>query len=146
SGNACKAYGAVGVMQRPGRIHITWENDNALKLETDAGTQTRTFRFGAQTGAVGEPSWQGVSTAQWDVPGAGRGRGAPAAPPRNGSLRVVTTNMKPGYLRKNGVPYSERAVLTEYFNRIVGAQGEVYMTLTAMLEDPVYLTGPFVRT
>lgn len=145
TGNACKAYGAIGVMQRPGRMHITWDNDNALKVDLDAGTQTRTFRFGTQGGAAGEPSWQGVSTAQWEVPGAGR-RGAPVAPPRNGTLRVVTTNMKPGYLRKNGVPYSDKAVQTEYFNRIVGAQGDVYLTVTSMVDDPVYLTQPFVRT
>jgi hypothetical protein len=127
-------------------MHITWDNDNTLKVDLDAGTQTRVFRFGAPSGPAGEPSWQGVSAAFWDVPGAGRGRGAPVAPPRNGSLRVVTTSMKPGYLRKNGVPYSEKAVQTEYFNRIVGSQGEVYLTVTSMLDDPVYLTQPFVRT
>jgi hypothetical protein len=146
SGNACKAYGAVGVMQRPGRMHITWDNDNTLKVDLDAGTQTRMFRFAAQSGAPGEATWQGNSAAQWDLPGGGGRRGAPAALPRNGSLRVVTTNMKPGYLRKNGVAYSEKAVQTEYFNRIVGAQGEIYLTVTAMVDDPVYLTQPFVRT
>src|SRR5215471_8293545 len=45
-GNACRAYGAVGVMQRPGRLHITWADDNALKIEADAGTQTRLLHFG----------------------------------------------------------------------------------------------------
>src|SRR5258708_16747074 len=108
SGNACKAYGAVGVMQRPGRMHITWDNDNTLKMELDAGTQTRMFRFGAPT-AAGESTWQGNSVAQWDVPGGGGRRGAPAAAPRNGSLHVTTTNIKPGYLRKNGGPYREKA-------------------------------------
>ena len=44
-GNQCKAYGAVGVMQRPGRLHISWEDDNTLKIETDAGTQTRLLHF-----------------------------------------------------------------------------------------------------
>jgi len=146
AGNACKAYGAVGVMQRPGRVHIVWDNDTTLKMDLDAGAQTRVFRFGAQDAAAGEATWQGTSIAQWDVPGGGRGRGAPVAPPRNGSLRVVTTNMKPGYLRKNGAPYSEKAVQTEYFNRIEGAQGEIYLTVTSMVEDPVYLTQPFVRT
>ena len=50
-GNACKAYGAVGVMQRPGRLHITWQDDETLKLESDAGTQTRTFAFTAANGS-----------------------------------------------------------------------------------------------
>src|SRR5579871_651045 len=40
-GKACKAYGAVGIMQRPGRMHITWVDDNTLKIEIDTGTQTR---------------------------------------------------------------------------------------------------------
>lgn len=146
SGNVCKAYGAVGVMQRPGRLHITWQDENTLKMDLDAGMQSRIFRFGAPAAPAGEPTWQGNSVAQWDVPGAGRGRGAPVAPPRNGTLRVTTTNMKSGYLRKNGVPYSEKAVQTEYFNRIAGAQGEIYFAVTAMVDDPVYLNQPFVRT
>jgi hypothetical protein len=77
--------------------------------------------------------------------GGGRGRGG-AAPPKTGSLKVVTTNMKPGYLRKNGVPYSANAVLTEYFNLLTGADGQQYISLTAFVEDPVNLNGPFLRT
>ena len=52
--------------------------------------------------AAGTPTWQGDSTAQWER-GGGRG-----APPVGGSLTVVTRNMRPGYLRKNGVPARER--------------------------------------
>jgi hypothetical protein len=159
-GNACRAYGAVGVMQRPGRLHMTWDNDNALKLEADAGTQTRVLHFGqaAPASERGEPSWQGYSVAEWQVPGrrvilfgdepaavgARGGLTTPTAGP--GSLKVVTTNMKPGYLRKNGVPYSANAVLTEYFNVIEGAEHDIYLTVTAMVEDPMYLVQPFVRT
>jgi hypothetical protein len=139
-GKACKAYGAVGVMQRPGRLHISWEDDNTLKLEADAGAQTRTFHFGSTPASKGEPAWQGYSTAQWLRPG---GRGAL---PGGGQLKVVTTNMLPGYIRKNGVPYGAGAVLTEYFNRLDGAQGDVYISVTAMVEDPTYLTQPFVRS
>ena len=139
-GKACKAYGAVGVMQRPGRLHITWADDNTLKMEADAGTQTRLLHFGAAPAQHGEPGWQGYSVAQWQRPG---GRGAQ---PGGGSLKVVTDNLLPGYIRKNGVPYSERAVLTEYFNRIAGAQNDLYFAVTAMVDDPTYLTQPFVRT
>src|SRR5215831_12006776 len=56
-GNACKAYGAVGVMQRPGRLHITWDGDQALNIETDAGTQTRTLSFASASPSAA--SWQG---------------------------------------------------------------------------------------
>jgi hypothetical protein len=144
-GNQCKAYGAVGAMQRPGRLHITWEDDNTLRIDTDAGTQTRLVHFGPAAAPKAEPSWQGYSVAQWQLPNMGRGRGpAPGTVP--GNLKVVTTNMRPGYIRKNGVPYSGDAVLTEYVNRIAGAENDSYLVVTAMVEDPAYLNQAFVRS
>jgi hypothetical protein len=145
-GNQCKAYGAVGVMQRPGRLHITWEDDNTLKIETDAGTQTRRFHFGPAPAPTAEPSWQGYSVASWQMPGGGRRGAAPPPGPRSGTLKAVTTNLRPGYIRKNGVPYSGNAVLTEYLNRLIGQEGDSYLVVTAMVEDPLYLTQPFVRS
>lgn len=149
-GKSCKAYGAVGVMQRPGRLHITWENDNTLRIDADSGTQTRLLHFGPTPAQKGEPSWQGYSAAQWVPPGLtrGRGLGMPAANAQSGTgtLRVVTTNMLPGYIRKNGVPYSANAVLTESFNRVAGADGQAYMAVTTVVDDPAYLVQPFVRT
>src|SRR5689334_6357267 len=112
AGEACRAYGAGGVMRLPGRLHITWENDTTLKMDLDAGTQTRRFQFGAPA-AAGEPSWQGTSVARWQLP-AGRGRG----PATTGQLVVTTNRLRPGYLRKNGVPYSANAVITEYFVKL----------------------------
>src|SRR5271165_973860 len=117
-GTQCKAYGAVGVMQRPGRLHITWKDENTLQIDADAGTQTRILHFG-QAAAEGDPTWQGSSVAQWQVRKSG------------GSLKVVTTKMKPGYIRKNGVPYSGSAVLTEYMNVLAGQQGDAYLAVTA---------------
>ncbi|HUA19503.1 MAG TPA: hypothetical protein VMB25_12220 [Bryobacteraceae bacterium] len=153
-GNQCRAYGAVGVMQRPGRLRITWENDNTLRVDADAGTQTRLLHFDPATGQRGQPSWQGFSEAEWLVRGrplrdparAGFGAAPLAAVQGQGSLKVVTTNMLPGYIRKNGVPYSSSAVLTEYLNLLTGAEGDVYLAVTAMVADPVYLNQPFVRT
>jgi len=148
-GNQCKAYGAIGLMQRPGRLHITWVDDNSLRIDADAGTQTRTLHFGRAPEQMGPPSLQGYSVASWEGPGfggGGRGRGGPTAPPKTGTLKVVTTNLLPGYLRKNGVPYDGKAVLTEYINLLEGAQSEVYFAVTAMVDDPTYLTGPFIRT
>ena len=43
AGNQCKAYGAAAIMRVPGRIHLTWPDVNTLRIETDAGTQTRLF-------------------------------------------------------------------------------------------------------
>src|SRR5207253_5346462 len=65
-GNQCKAYGAPGIMRVPGRLQITWQDDNTLKIETDSGRQTRLLHFGASsTGQGGD--WQGVSVAEWEV-------------------------------------------------------------------------------
>src|SRR5436190_1165012 len=103
AGEQCKSYGAAAIMRVPGRLHITWDNDTTLKVETDAGQQTRLFRFGEFQPAAGPPTWQGNSVATWEA--AGGRRGGPAA---GGSLKVVTTGMRPGYLRKNGYPYSDK--------------------------------------
>ena len=69
------------------------------------------------------------------------------APPvqRYGSLKVVTTKMKPGYLRKNGVPYTENATVTEYFDRHKESNGDEWLTVTTLVEDPKYLNQPFTR-
>ena len=142
SGEACRAYGVGGVMRLPGRLHITWQDDRTLKVETDAGTQTRLLSF--TPGAPGTPDWQGVSRANWDRSEAVIGGGffAPAAAP-GGSLKVVTTGMKPGYLRRNGVPYSASAVFTEYFDRFNLPGGDAVLVVQTEVVDPTYLSQPF---
>ena len=144
AGEQCKAYGAAGIVRMPTRLHITWQDDTTLKLDTDAGTQTRTMHFGQPQGTA--DSWQGVSVASWDQPrpifaSPIPNRGGPAI--TGGSLKVVTTNMKPGYLRRNGVPYSAGAVLTEYFDRFDVPGGDSFIVVTAELVDPEYLTTPY---
>src|ERR1700686_1912515 len=106
AGEQCRAYGAAGIMRLPGRLHITWQDANTLRIDTDAGTQTRLFHFSTRA-AASAPSWQGESSAIWE-----RANG----PDGGGSLRVVTSNVRAGYLRKNGVPYGERATVTEHFD------------------------------
>ena len=116
AGNQCKSYGAAAIMRVPGRVHISWENESTLKIETDAGMQTRLFHFGIPQPPSAQPVWQGFSVAQWEYAGGARGP-RPGEGSRGGDLKVVTTHMRPGYLRKNGVPYSGNAILTEYFHR-----------------------------
>jgi ABC-type transport system substrate-binding protein len=146
AGEQCRAYGAAGVMRLPGRIRITWQDDSTLKIETEEGTQTRLLKLGSTPADVKE-SWQGESAAQWEFAGGGRaGRGAVAPRPAGGDLKVVTTKMRPGYLQKNGVPYSASAVLTEYFSRTIEPNGDSWLILTSIVEDPQYLTGPFIRS
>ena len=131
AGEQCRAYGAPAIMRIPGRLHVTWQDDTTLKVETDAGTQTRLLRFGGAAPA-GEPSWQGNSTAQWNA--AGR------------SLKVVTNNIRPGYVRKNGAPYSNKAVVTEYFDLNALPNGDQWLTVTTKVEDPVYFTRPLMTS
>jgi hypothetical protein len=142
AGNGCKAYGAGAITRVPGRLHITWQDDNTLKLEADAGTQTRLFHFTAKPPQTGDAGWQGYSVATWDHQ-AGGGFGPPGA---GGALKVVTTRMKPGYLRKNGVPYSANAVVTEYFDAVKEPDGEQYLVVKTLVDDPQYLAGQFITS
>jgi hypothetical protein len=140
AGTQCKSYGAPAIMRVPGRLHVTWENDNTLRIDTDAGTQTRLFHFGAAQPPAGEPTWQGYSVAQWQYGGGGRG------PTRVGNLKVVTTHIRPGYLRKNGVPYSANAVVTEYYDSHEAPNGDRWLVVTTSVDDPVYVNAPFVTS
>jgi len=144
AGEQCRGYGAAAIMRLPGRIRISWADDNTMKIETEAGTQTRMFQFSAA--AASAPSWQGTSLAVWQPAGGGGNRRGGGPPPRGGSLRVVTTNMRPGYLRKNGVPYSANARLTEYINRTNESNGDSWLIVITLVEDPQYLTSRFVTS
>ncbi len=186
-GNQCKGYGAGAISRLPTRAHVTWQDGNTLKWETDQGMQTRLFKFGAVAEQAeanpGSPTWQGLSVAEWQpagpggrgggrggpggpggfpgapVPAAAANTGPPAAantgPPapggrggnnQNGWLEVITTNVKSGYLRKNGLPYSEKAKITEYFQPTPETYGVRYMIVTTIIEDPEYLAGPLITS
>src|SRR5688572_26755580 len=136
AGEQCKAYGAANIMRLPGRLRITWENDTTLRIDTDTGTQSRLFHFGTPAPANTQPSLQGYSVAEWEVSGGGRGgaRGG-AAPARSGNLKVVTTHLRNGYVRKNGAPHSDRAVVTEYFDLLSVANGDQWISLTTRSEE-----------
>lgn len=142
AGEQCRSYGAPAIMRVPGRLHIAWEDDDTLRIDADAGKQTRLLHF-AGPAAPGAAQWQGFSAAEWDIPGGGRGAN-PAA--RGGSLKAVTTRIRPGYLRKNGVPYSADTVLTEYFSRTNEPNGDSWLIVTTIVTDPKYLTEPFITS
>ena len=148
---SCMAYGAAGLMRMPARLNITWESENMLKVETDAGQQTRRFQFDKSAPPAAR-SLQGHSIAEWERPGGGgRGGGAgaaaPAGPaPRVGNLKVVTTNLSGGWLRRNGVPYSESTTLTEYYDRFTAPDGGEWLVVTSVVNDPRYLTQEFVTS
>ena len=128
SGNQCKAYGAGAIMRAAARFHITWQDDETMRVESDYGTQTRLFHFKSGP-APRERTWQGYSIAEWQRPA---------------SLKVTTTNMRSGYLRKNGVPYSENAAVTEYFDIAPHPDGGQVLLVTTIVDDPQYLQQPVI--
>ena len=146
---ACEAYGAPALLRMPTRLRIRWDGDARLVLETDAGRQVRNLDFGAPAAATA-PSLQGQSTARWVGPPrptggpglAGAGGGGPAR--TGGYLEVKTTNLTPGWLRRNGVPYSADAVVTEYFARFAAPNGDEWLMVTTIVDDPRYLTQRFI--
>jgi len=181
---SCLAFGAAGLMRQPTRLHITWENDNTLKIETDAGVQTRRLVFNKATAPPATKSLQGYSVAEWErfaPPGRGGGGGggggfggpppggappggappagappagappaAPSAGPppgqRFGNLKVVTTQLSGGWLRRNGVPYSEDTTMTEFFDRFAAPDKAEWLVVTTIVNDPKYLAQEFVTS
>jgi hypothetical protein len=173
AGLQCKAFGVGGIMRQPGRLNIRWADDDTLRIDFDAGTQTRLLELGAAQPPGGERTWQGFSRAQWQRPPGGNqgpvraqignstgpiapgggGRGQRGGPPpsasltEGGALQVVTTGFRSGYLRKNGVPYSEDATITEYFHRLPEhANGDVWLHVLTIVEDPRYLSDRFMTS
>ena len=97
------------------RLHISaWANERTIWLDG----RTHPPPYAAHT-------WQGFSTGVW-----------------NGNvLTVTTTHLKPAFVRRNGVPRSEGAVLREHFIR----HGNT-LTHVSVVQDPAYLTEPFIRS
>jgi hypothetical protein len=151
AGLQCKAYAAPAIMRVPGRLHITWQDDVTLKTETDSGQQVRLLHFTGQQTPDLKPSWQGYSTARWEPGGQVDPSAIPLGvgtriPPRSRSLAVVTTNLRPGYLRKNGIPYSAKTTLREYYDLFTEPNGDTWFMVMTIVDDPVYLRRPFVTT
>ena len=146
--DGCKPYGAAAIMRVPGRLRIGWDDDRTLRIETDAGRQTRRLHFDKSGKPDPEHTWQGYSMAEWEpiLQRGGLGVSLQTAPPKVGALKVVTTNLRAGYLRTNGVPYSDNAVVTEYFDRLSGAYGNDWLTVLTIVDDPRYLDQPFLTS
>ncbi len=149
AGLQCKSYGAPAIMRVPGRLRIQWLDDTTLQIETDAGQQTRVFHFSGQAPADTEPSWQGYSSARWESAEGPTflsfGFGGQVGD-QSRTLEVTTTHLREGYLRKNGIPYSDQTVVQEYFDRFDEPTGEQWFMVTTVVEDPQYLAIPFVTT
>jgi hypothetical protein len=149
AGEQCRSYGAAGIMRIPGRLHISWADDDTLKVETDAGMQTRLFHFANWKAPQQSATWQGDSVASWQTPSRGRGQARVASAgsaANSGSLKVVTNHMRPGYLRKNGVPYGADALMTEYWDLYKEPDGPQWIVITTLIDDPVNLRAQYVTS
>lgn len=144
-GALCKAFAGPGLMRQPTRIRIDWEDGDTLRLEFDAGRQLRRFEFASQPPA--ERSLQGYSDAQWFRQTQSRGVFGGRTPTEGGSLVVRTTQLAGGYLRPNGVPFSEHTTVKEFFNTFTlpGDAGS-WLVVTTVVSDPDYLTAELVMS
>jgi hypothetical protein len=166
AGESCKAYGAPGLIRRPGRLNISWSDDRTLRIDFDAGMKTRLLHFSDQLppagystseppsnfvvpADAGAPSLEGYTVAAWHKQAQGRGMGPTqehSVGAHGGSLAAITTHLSPGYLQTNGVPYSADTILKEFFDLIELDNGVQYLIVTSIVEDPTYLTEPFVTS
>ena len=132
-------------MRVPGRLHITWADDTTLKIETDAGTQTRLLRFGAAARARA-PHGR-ASRPRSGRAGRRRTRTAGTRPGGPGGCPEGRDRADPPRLpASNGVPYSGDAVMTEYFDVVSEPNGDQWLVVEAIVEDPRYLTRSFIRS
>jgi hypothetical protein len=151
AGVQCRAYGAPALLREPAHLHITWADEATLKLEVDSGSQVRLLRFNAPAAGTA-PSLQGDSLAQWEAPlRTPFGPGVPLGLAQRGgnqskTLQVSTRNFTPGYLRKNGVPYSAATTVSEYFDLFRDPDGTRWFVVTSIVEDPEFLNAPWVTT
>ncbi|MBN4074990.1 MAG: hypothetical protein COA71_06910 [SAR86 cluster bacterium] len=152
-GQACQAYGAARLLREPGRLRISWEDSDTLRIDTDAGEQTRLLHFD-NIPAPGASSLQGLSIAEWQYAGGfdpvrtvlnpgqigGRrlSRGS-SLEMMGGKLYVETNNLSPSMLRKNGVPLSADTELKEYFNTLREPDGTEWLIVTTIVRDPLNL-------
>ena len=123
--NQCLPHGAAYGMRGPMAKQILREGDNTMLIRLELEAQERRIYLDGRPWPGGELTWQGHSVGYVE----------------GDALIVTTTHMKPRYIRRNGVPHSEDAVMTEYFV-VTGA----YLTLTTVIDDPLYLTEPLVRS
>jgi len=128
----CIPHSAVYAMRAPSALKITTVNDPAsgeilayIIDGTYTGPRTIWMDGRPHPSQFAPHSWAGFSTGAWE----------------GDTLRIETTHIKSGYLRRNGIAFSDQAKLTEFLD----LHGE-YLTLTSIAEDPVYLTEPLVRT
>ncbi len=124
--NQCEMHGAAYIMRSPLRFELSYDDADtiSIKIELEMGRERKIYLAG-RAREPGPATDMGHSVGRWD----------------GDTLTVTTTHMRQKYIRRNGVPNSEEAVMTEHFVR----HGDL-LTLISIIEDPVYLTTPLIRS
>jgi hypothetical protein len=129
----CQVHVSPYIYRGPLQLRIWEERDPqsqaliAIKNYISTYEQTRTIWMDGRPHPpdYAPHTWQGFSTGIWD----------------GDMLTVTTTHIKQGWIRRNGLPESDRATLTEHFIRHGG-----YLTHISVVTDPVYLTEPLIKS
>lgn len=129
----CRPHGSDYALRGLGNQRVTRDIDPATQRVVAFRTHMLAWDSDRVIWMDGRPhppeyaphSWQGFSTGVWE----------------GNTLTVTTTHLKTNYLRRNGVPRSDKAVVTEHWSR-----HGTYLTVVTVINDPVYLTEPLVRS
>jgi hypothetical protein len=128
----CIPHSAIYAMRAPSNLKISTIDDPttgqivAFVIDgTYTGPRTIWMDGRPHPSQFAAHTWSGFSTGAWE----------------GDTLRIETTHIKAGYLRRNGIAFSDQATLTEFIDL-----HDKYLTLTSVAEDPVYLTEPLVRS
>jgi len=129
----CRPHGADYALRGLGNVRIWREIDQATQRTIAFHTHMLAWDSERVIYMDGRPhppalanhSFQGFSTGVWE----------------GNMLTITTTHLKPNYLRRNGIPRSDLATLTEHW-MLHGS----YLTIVSVITDPVYLTEPLVRS
>jgi hypothetical protein len=128
----CRPHGAMYISRGPSQVRIWKEVDpvsrqiTAWHAEWLRSIDNPYYMDGrARPSDLAPHTWGGFSTAVYE----------------GEALKITTTHLKEDYYRRNGVPSSDRATLTQYWLR----RGD-YLTWITIAYDPVYLTEPMIRS
>ena len=124
--NQCRNHGAAYVMRAPFARQFLYEDTDTLLIRIELEAQERKIYLDGRLPSSEEHTGLGHSVGSW----------------KNEILTVTTTHMTPYYHRRNGVPYSENAVMTEHFL----LHDSNYLTIITKVDDPEYLSEPLVRS
>ena len=128
----CRPHGAMYISRGPSQVRIWKEVDPVTRQLTAYHAEwLRSIDNPYYMDGRSHPSdlaihtWGGFSTATFE----------------GEMLKITTTHLKEDYYRRNGVPSSDKATLTQYWIR----RGD-YLTWVTIAYDPIYLTEPMIRS